>query len=1194
MSFKRFTQIIYVMLLLLICGVGEVWSQVTAEDILVQVMPSGKEGKGSVADATYGSVSASVGALTDGKYPVTLTVRPADGYKTKTALIIAEKMVAPDLLSAPRRAPGIGTFPVTGPDDDWKLGPTAYTYTFDIPSDYHGAYVTVTFVSTTLNQITSLDDIVDLTATYELIRDIDASGLAESLGEFSGTLDGKYHKIYNLSKPLFSSVNGGTVKNLMLEDVNISSGDTDGDAGAICSKANGATKIYNCGILSGSVNGSRNVGGLVGLIKNGSSVRVVNCYNFATVSGGSTMAGIVGNNEGTVGDVRIAMCMMYGEMAGTSPVYAGNHVSNVSNFTEYNYWRYQSGLTYSVYNDQLAIDKDEYLTRFPFYRHILNTHRELAAYFLFAGNTTAGSVADISQDDINEIGHWIVDKDIAPYPIIEKWKTNTTKTLDAAANTESLLTEMGNSGYLTVTVKIGSNTYPASLPITDMDEGNYDYTWGKVVLPYANEFEVNSDYTKICTGWKITNVPGGNGGTFENFNVSDRDCTTKDLYETTGFIFAQGGYYVVPYNVTEIEITANFATAYYLRDEAYDISYSGDKTGNNASGYTGRASHGGSTSSTYKGQHVYNTLATALNDMPESGSTHEQAVVLVGNYHQDSDNLSSYTSKGYTIMSIDADKNQEPDYAIYSNFTLDRPAIPPTRFDFVAMIPLGMAAHINGSKFYPNIPIFKPCGWFELTETSLLRADQFELESNNFNTSDKDTRNYRCIINGGYFTQMVRSNANPCTKLSYYQIGGKAYVKEFYPGNHSKKSYTNKFVPVNVTGGEIEQCFMTGYGLGTIYGTDIYFWCAGGKIGKFLGAYMEKPRQTSSSDGNVNLTAKIDHAIIGRFFGGGTSPKARVTGNINVTINNSHVDFYCGGPEFGDMEDGKTVRTEANNTYFKEYYGAGFGGTAITYTNDKDVSTNLTVGINNYPSGYFNECYNTASTSDNGRLKYKANYGIGSCYKFEFVVHSRGHQSVSRFFTGYSMFSLATTGNVTNILNDCEIETDFYGAGCQGKVDGTVTSTLTDCTVHGSAFGGGFKAESNQVNVYPTTQPTLSQYNSESCIFSDFGTVAPETYEWVQGTSAKKNTADEANKKLYTGIDVTMADLGNVTGAISITINGGTVAEDVFGGGNESKSLNNTTVNLKGDAHIGRNVFGGGNKAEVGGDATVKIMVPEE
>lgn len=1034
---------------------------------------------------------------------------------------------------------------------------------------------------------------------------LDFSGAAPITRAFSGHFDGNLCTLTGFTHALFSTVDGGTVCNVILKDVNISGS---GNVGAIVNTAKGSTKVYNCGILSGSVSGGTNTGGLVGLIEAGSSVRVVNCYNFANVSGSGYAAGIVGKNEGTVaddktvGNVRIALCMMYGNVTGAaniSPVYGGNHVNNVKNFTEYNYWRYRSGLQYTAYNDQMAIDKDDFLTRFPFYIHILNTHREMAAFFLFGG-VNCNNVDDISADDIAEIGHWVLKKDVADYPIIEPWPNNTRKVLDAPTPS-NILTEMGTNGYLNVTVKIGSNTYNnQNLPITDMDEDNYDYTWGKVVLPFANEFEVNTDYGKICTGWKITNITGGTQGTFENYNVSNRNCTTKDLFETTGFIFAQGGNYIVPYGVTAITIEANFANAFYLCDESYDIAYEKDKTGNSASGYVTRTTLAGTTPSTYHGKTVYKTLTAVLGAMSDQGTTHAQAVVLVGNYHQDDESLANLTSKGYTIMSIDADNNQEPDYAVYSNNTQDRPAIPPTRFDFVAFIPLGMSSHVTNTKFFPNTPIWKPRGWFEITETGFMFANQFEIESDNFNTSGSDLRNYRCIINGGYFTQMVRSRQHPCTKLQYYQIGGKAYVKEFYPGNHSANNHANTFVPVNVTGGEIEQCFMTGYGKGTVYGPYIYFWCAGGKIHKFLASYMEKPRETSSIDGHVNMTAKIDHAIIGRFFGGGTTEKARITGNIDVTIDNSRVDFYCGGPEFGNMSAGKTVTTHATNTTFGEYYGAGFGGTATTYTNDEDGNIALQATLN-YPAGYFTDHYldSDGDADVEGRLRYKANYGLGNCYKFEFIMHSRGHNGVARFYTGYASFSLATTGSVENVLDSCTILKSFFGAGCQGKVAGTVTSTLTDCTVLGSAYGGGYKAAANEVPVYPTTAPSLSVFKAETGIFSDFGTVEPEIYTWQQGKADPypHDTAYQDQKYLYTGTDVILSDLGNVTDNIKITLDGKTtVMGSVFGGGYESKSLSNTEVQIYDRTKVFGNIYGGGNMGKVSGDTKVIIngTVPDE
>lgn len=50
------------------------------------------------------------------------------------------------------------------------------------------------------------------------------------------------------------------------------------------------------------------------------------------------------------------------------------------------------------------------------------------------------------------------------------------------------------------------------------------------------------------------------------------------------------------------------------------------------------------------------------------------------------------------------------------------------------------------------------------------------------------------------------------------------------------------------------------------------------------------------------------------------------------------------------------------------------------------------------------------------------------------------------------------------------------------------------------------------------------------------------------------------------------------------------VGGSVYGGGNESKSLGDTTVTLKGNTKVYGNVFGGGNKATVVGSATVNIQ----
>ena len=1068
---------------------------------------------------------------------------------------------------------------------------------------YPSAVITQTVQLVAAKVISSYSGIEDLAGSYILAQDFSPTGTLPE-GDFTGMLDGQYHPI-TLTAPLFNTVNGATIKNVVIESANISGS---GNAGAICKEATGTTRIYNCGVLGGSISGSGSVGGIVGKISD--NTRVVNCYNYASISGGTYAGGVVGQNDGTT--TRVALCMMYGDLrggsSGSSPVYAGNHTSNSQNFTEYNFWRSKASVSYSAYNDQLAIDKDEYLTRFPFYRHILNTHRELASYFLFG---------DYAEIHVSEIGHWVLKKDVA-YPIIEEWKTNTKKTTqDIKKNLPSTtatgagkllnnigddgyytgdgtkVTAMGNAGYLKVYVTInGTSCGSVDLPITDMNEANYDYTWGKVVLPFANEFSGwDRDYSRICTGWEITSITGGTAGSFANYDVADRDCTAKDLYANTDYIFAQGGNYIVPYGVTSISINAHFAKAYYLSDASYEMGYNDS--------FSGQTYLGGIVPTTYHGQTVYTSLSTLVSQLENTTNPHDQAIVLVGNFHYNIKTLGGSIlnkEKAITIMSVDEDNNQEPDYGWYTCNTSGRLEVPPLRFDFVPNIEMGMSSRV-GSSIYPGIGIWHTRGWFELTETCVSNMIQCEINSSDFTNNDNDKGNNRWIANSGCFVQIVRARDGKCTKLSYIQIGGNAYVKELYPGSHSDQARENKAVPIIVTGGQVDECYMTGYTAGgTLTGDMLYFWSAGGKIGKFLGAYLEEPTA-------AGLTAKVDHALVGRFFGGGTSSSARIKGNINVIINNCVVDFYCGGPEFGNMSSGKVVTTHAIGTTFGKYYGGGFGGTSITYNRERQnsgVTFSTATKAYDLPFTHYTNFRlkrsDAVSHNSQGGVNPSSYLGLGTCYKFEYIYHSDGSKGVSRFFTGYAQFDLATTGNVINDLKNCKISGDFYGAGCQGKVDGTVTSTLTDCVVEGSAFGGGYKSESNEVDVYPTTQPTYSVYTKETGIFSEFGTVEPEHYYWVQGDANHDDVAGTGENagKLFTSKDIDMTELGDVTGAISLTITTtesgestiGTAGDgstgNVFGGGNESLSLNNVSVTINGNTKVLGSVYGGGNIASVG------------
>ena len=393
---KHTIRFIIVLFSLVVAGTTSVWG-ITEDDIVINVLPNN----------SAGTVTVAVSGM-----DVTITATPATDYFIDRSHIIAEKMVDP---LAAHHAPGVSSsLPISGNNP----------FTFTIPDGYSGAYVTVNFYKKAegFTQITSLSEITNMNGKYQLTADV--SGISSSLDEFTGTLDGGLHKIIGSSAPLFASTDGAIIRNIIFEDVNITSGDGDGDAGAVTSKAKGATRIYNCGILptsverdnkgnitgfyGSSVSGSRYVGGLVGLL-DGTS-RVINCYSYANVSGGSYVGGIVGyNNVATTAtnlQTMVMNCMFYGEVSGTSiaPIYNGAIITNVGENTgvsNYNYFRLESayiqntGIT-KVYNCALGAET-RFLQRFEFFRHMLNSHRELAAWW-----------ATGSMDNKDEMMKWVL------------------------------------------------------------------------------------------------------------------------------------------------------------------------------------------------------------------------------------------------------------------------------------------------------------------------------------------------------------------------------------------------------------------------------------------------------------------------------------------------------------------------------------------------------------------------------------------------------------------------------------------------------------------------------------------------------------------------------------------------------------------------------------------------------------------
>jgi hypothetical protein len=1081
------------------------------------------------------------------------------------------------------------------------------------------------------SNITSLSSITDASGHYVITQDIDASSFTTSIATFSGTLEAAIdpttkmpYRINNLSVPLFTTLTG-TVKNLVIEDVSISA--NTGNTGAIAATAESAARIYNIGILSGSVGGTGNTGGLVGLLQG--TARVVNCYSFATITGGSNVGGIVGNNNATTTassiKTMVMNCMFYGDITGgttVSPIFGGTNIANLQGgLNTFNYYAYDELQTTAIsnnkYNSALAVE-EKFLKRHEFYRLLLNSNKKLAAFYV------TGNVADGDQ-----MLKWVLetaDRTIdnpKPYPILKAQGYYPSIINPDFANAPDSATVGRNHGgkmpsprnTLSVTISsaqtTGGQTKPTGATITtssltlvrtDKDFDRFNYNYDKVQLPYYNDVGTGN-YTgnRVVTGWKITaitavtddpytsaNYPTTGIRDFPDHNYADRKSSNKDLYSVSGRVFSQGAYFDVPYGVDSITIEPYWGKAHYIADPNFDVVYKTDYKNENKQNVsqtgTQVANPTGATPTLFNGQKVETSIDRAINNIAASTASgglgglgptvYDNALVLVGNLH-----LATVPQNGtnaFTMMSVDEDNDHEPDYSLIYHH-IGRLSITPIRFDFLNIPGTAQAQKPNGASLICNFTIFKTRGWFEVTNTALFYTSQLEYEN-----LDKNTKtDAPLILLGGVVDQFVSTqSSNVNGKTIYIHVGGNVWINEFGMGTHSDGSQSTPHVPVSVTGGEFPGFYLTGtYKADAQVRTDnAECYISGGYIHEAAGASLEQ------IDGNVRW--QIYNADIDNFFGGGINDAKPITGDITTEIYNSHVTLFCGGPKFGNMQPNKTVITRAEGCVFGDYFGAGYGGTSIAkkkyYDKDGDQNWGTLQGYYTTDQGkYFDG--STTQSSQIGKDYGKKGPGVATDFDYEFFVWSTGTTG-ARLYVKFAAFSLAQCNDVSSNLKNCTINENFYGGGNLGKVAGNATSVLEDCTVNGNVYGAGYSASLPTVEVRDAGFTKSPNYNKNSGMFEPGVFSGTTTFTWQNAGEASvtltnnQSGSDLTNHILYTNADLTT--LGRVMGDVSLTITGTShILGDVYGGGALSdantNASNTTTVNILGGIYDG-NIYGGG------------------
>ncbi len=1081
--------------------------------------------------------------------------------------------------------------------------------------------ILLSFQAQAQTNITSLSNITDASGHYVITQDIDASGFTTSIATFSGSLEAAIdpatkmpYRINNLSVPLFTTLTG-TVKNLVIESVSIS-GNTDA-TGAIACTANGAARIYNVGILSGSVGGTGNTGGLVGTLDG--TARVVNCYSFATITGGTNVGGIVGNNSQTTTAASIKTmvmnCMFYGDITGgttVSPIFGGTNIANLQGgLNTFNYYAYDelhtTAISNNKYNSALAVE-EKFLKRHEFYRLLLNSNKKLAAFYV------TGNVADVDQ-----MLKWVLetaDRTIdnpKPYPILKAQGYYPSIINPDFANAPDSATVGRNHGgkmpsprnTLSVTISsaqtTGGQTKPTGATITtssltlqrtDKDFDRFNYNYDKVQLPYYNDVGTGN-YTgnRVVTGWKITAITAIDGDPYTsanypttgitdypNHNYADRKSSNKDLYSISGRVFSQGAYFDVPYGVTSITIEPYWGKAYYLADQYYDVVYSADYKTKQGVSQTGTQVN---TSTTlFNGQNVETSIERALNNINNNmggwGPTvYDNALVLVGNLH-----LNTVPQNGttpFTMMSVDTDNDHEPDYSLIYHHT-GRSSITPIRYDFLNIPGTAQAQKPNGASLICNFTIFKTRGWFEVTNTALFYTSQLEYENLDNNTKTDAP----LILLGGVVDQFVSTQSKTVTgKTIYIHVGGNVWINEFGMGTHSDGSQSTPHVPVSVTGGEYPGFYLTGtYNANaTVRDDNAECYISGGYIHEAAGASLEQI--------NGDVRWQIYNADIDNFFGGGINDAKPIKGNITTEIYNSHVTLFCGGPKFGNMQPNKTVTTNAEGCVFGTYFGAGYGGTSIAkkkyYDKDGDQNWGTLQGYYTTDRGKYFNGTSTGSSQIAGKDYGKKGPGVATDFDYEFFVWSSGTTG-ARLYVKFASFSLAQCNDVSSNLKNCTINENFYGGGNLGKVAGNATSVLEDCTVNGNVYGAGYSASLPTVEVRDAGFTKSPNYNKNSGMFEPGVFSGTTTFTWQNAGEANvtltnnQSGSDLTNHILYTNADLTT--LGRVMGDVSLTITGTShILGDVYGGGALSdantNASNTTTVNILGGIYDG-NIYGGG------------------
>ena len=213
-------------------------------------------------------------------------------------------------------------------------------------------------------------------------------------------------------------------------------------------------------------------------------------------------------------------------------------------------------------------------------------------------------------------------------------------------------------------------------------------------------------------------------------------------------------------------------------------------------------------------------------------------------------------------------------------------------------------------------------------------------------------------------------------------------------------------------------------------------------------------------------------------------------------------------------------------------------------------------------------------------------------YTSQANVHGGGYGENTNV-TGNVTVNIGTEGQTTD---GATIWGDVYGGSALGKVNGTITTdnstttvvTLHKGTVRGDVYGGGLGSNTSgnevEADVYGAVTVTINNGTAQNVFGCNNKNGAPKQ------TVTVKVEGGTINNNVYGG-----GNLAAYNGTPEVTMTGGVVA-DVYGGGyGPSASVAGTSVKMKNGTAEGDKggtadyIFGGGEEAPVTGAVIVSI-----